>query len=68
MSDEIHAFLYLCNYWEMEVSVHTCTNVYSSDLCYSHLEFQSCDHLNKWRLRQGRMLITTLDGQCYVNV
>ena len=50
MSDEIHAFLYLCKCWEMEVLVHTCTNVYSSDLCHSHLEFQSRYHLNKWRM------------------
>ena len=50
MSDEIHAFLYLCKCWEMEVLVHTCTNVYSSDLCHSHLEFQSRDHLNKGRM------------------
>jgi len=61
MSDEIHAFLCLCKCWEMEVLVHTCTNVYSSDLCYSHLKFQSRYHLNKWRM-------STLDGQCYVNV
>ena len=50
MSDEIHAFLYLGKCWEMEVLVHTCTNVYSSDLCHSHLEFQSRGHLNKWRM------------------
>ena len=42
--------MHFCTYVNAEVLVHTCTNVYSSDLCHSHLEFQSRDHLNKWRM------------------
>ena len=67
MSDEINAFLYLCKCWEVEVLVHRCNNVHSSDLCDSHLEFQSRDHLNKWRM-SGKNADYYLSGQCYVNV